>query len=224
MINQSAASIEILRRENLSTMVEAYIKDRILSGVYKGGDHLLETDIAETLGISRGPVREAIKAVEQTGIITVEPRRGAYVTTFDRDSIKEVFEIRLLLETSILEDLIDKKQLNQADFDTLTSIVEEMVEIAQSQTDRNEAMLALNEKDIEFHQYIWRKSQSRRKEKILDDHFFQLRLVMLHDTRVTQNLMKTATDHFGIIDGLRNGDFKSCKQSLIDHIVSVIPH
>ncbi|MCL2579974.1 MAG: GntR family transcriptional regulator [Oscillospiraceae bacterium] len=224
MTTRNSLSASIMQRENLSTMVEEYIKDNILRGVYKGGDHLLETDIAETLGISRGPVREAIKAVEQTGIITVEPRRGAYVTTFDRESINEVFEIRLLIETSILEDLITQNKLEAPDFDDLDRIVEEMVEIAGGQSDPDEALLAINKKDIEFHQYIWRKSRSKRKEKILDDYFFQLRIAMLHDTKMTQDLMKTATDHYAILQCLRAGDIKNCKQSLIDHIICDFPH
>ena len=218
MSYQQSLAGKVFSKENLPTMVEEYVKDRILRGIYKGGDHLVEMDIAEELGISRGPVREGIKAVEKTGIITLEPRRGAYVTKFDSDSIQEVFEIRLLLEVSIFEDLIRGKKLTDADFDALHALVDEMIETARTNPDKDEAILAINQMDIEFHQYIWRKSGSRRKEKILNEHFFQLRIAMLYDTKMTRNLAKTAHDHIAIINCLRNGDLENCRQALIDHI------
>ena len=182
---------------------------------------MLEADIAKTLGISRGPVREAIKAVEQAGIVTVEPRKGAFVAIFDNDKINEVFEIRILLETSIIEYLIVHKKLVESDFAALNKLVEEMVEIAGGGEDSNEVLLALNKKDIEFHRYIWQKSKNQLKKRILDDLYFRLRLAMLHDTKATKNLLKTATDHFAIIKGLREGDIGRCRQALIDHIESI---
>ena len=220
MIDHKAAANHLFRKDNLSTLVEEYIKNKILRGEYKGGDRLLEIDLSEELGISRGPVREGIKAVEQTGIITVEPRKGAYVTKFDKDSIQEVFEIRLLLENSIFEELIAGQKLTDADFEALRAMVDQMVSAARSKADPEEVLLALNQKDAAFHQYIWRKSSNRRKEKVLNDYFFQLRLAMLYDTKLTSNLMRTATDHFAIIHCLRSGDIKNCKQALIDHIVT----
>ena len=219
MTHKQPLTWKAFQKENLSIMVEEYIKDNILKGVFKGGDRLIETDIAEELGISRGPVREGIKAVAQTGIITLESRRGAYVTKFDEESIQELFEIRLLLETSIFEDIIRNEKVSESDIGVLEALVEEMIEIAHDgELDQETAMLAVNKKDIEFHQYIWRMSSSLRKEKILNEHFFQLRIAMLYDTKATENLLKTATDHFAIINFLREGDINSCRQALIDHI------
>ncbi len=222
---------DISQRENLSYLALDYIKNMILTGVYREGQHLLEAEIADQLGISRGPVREGMKIAEQAGIITMEPRRGAYVTRFTPSDIQEVFEIRLLLENSILKDLITNNALTETDFAALTAIVDEMVAITKStQTEGEERQnanselekktLELNSKDIVFHQFIWKKSGSRRKMRILEDIFFQLRLSMLYDTRMTHDLALTATDHYKIIEKLKQKDIKGAQKALKDHIIT----
>lgn len=214
---EMAASFQ---KENLSALVDEYIRNKILRGLYKSGDRVLETDIAEELGISRGPVREGIKIAEQAGILTVEPRRGAYVTKFDEHDVREVFEIRVLLENSILEDLIKNQSFTQRDYLELKKIIDDMVDIVHSAMDEDEIEIELNKKDILFHQYIWRKSGNKRKEKILNEFFFQLKLAMLYDTKITKDLLKTATDHYKIIDYLRDGDLENCKKAVEDHILT----
>ncbi|MDL2253766.1 GntR family transcriptional regulator [Ruminococcaceae bacterium OttesenSCG-928-I18] len=211
----------LYQKENLSHMVQDYIKDLILRGIYKEGTRVLETELAEQLGISRGPVREAIKTLEQRGILTVEARKGAYVTCFDDNDVQEVFEIRLLLENSILEELINNEILTEEDFRALDQNVDEMIAIVESDEPYEEKVLAVNKKDIEFHQYLWARSGSKRKEHMLNDLFFQLRLAMLYDTRVTEDLMRTATDHNEIIKYLRAGDLANSKKALEDSIITM---
>jgi DNA-binding GntR family transcriptional regulator len=211
-------SMNAFQKENLSYLVEEHIKDKILRCLYKEGDRVLEASIAEELGISRGPVREGIKMAEQSGILTIEPRKGAYVTRFDKNDIQEVFEIRVMLESSILEDLIEKKKVTDKDFAILEKLIDQMVGIANSSQDKQEVLLALNKKDIEFHQYIWKKSGSKRKQKILNGLFFQLRLAMLYDTKFTQKLIVTATDHYNILRNLKKNDLEGCKRALREHI------
>ncbi|MEM7709392.1 MAG: GntR family transcriptional regulator [Pseudomonadota bacterium] len=74
------------------------IRDRILSGGIRPGDRLREVELAETLGLSRTPVREAIKRLEQDGLIHHEAHRGAVVATLDNQSISELYLIREVLE------------------------------------------------------------------------------------------------------------------------------
>ena len=93
----------VSNRENLSSVVGDYIKEAILAGTYKEGDRILETEVALKLGISRAPVREGIKELAKEGVVTIIPRKGTHVTKFNVNDIKEVFDIRLLLENDILK-------------------------------------------------------------------------------------------------------------------------
>ena len=208
------------QRDNLCSVVVDYIKEMILSGVYKTGEHVLEADVALKLGISRAPVREGLKELEKVGIVTVLPRKGTYITKFTLEDIKEVFDIRLLLENNILEILINENKMTDQDFSALENIVHEMVKIANSMENELDKAIHINMKDMEFHKFLWQKSGSNRRVEILSSIFFQLRMAMLYDTNKTGNLFVTATDHYEIIKHLRNKDLENCKRALREHIIS----
>ena len=207
-------------RENLSSVVVNYIKESILAGTYKEGEHILETEVALKLGISRAPVREGIKELEKEGIVTTVPRKGTYVTKFSMEDIKEVFDIRLLLENNIIKILIYEDKLTEKDFLHLENLVKEMGRIAESSLDDSNKLIMINLKDMEFHRYIWQKSGSQRRVKMLESIFFQLRIAMLYDTTETGDLFITANDHYEIIDCLKSKDIDRCKKALREHIVS----
>ena len=163
-------------KKNLSDIVIDYIMKKIFTGEYREGDRLLESKIAEELNISRSPVREGIIELQNQGLVKYIPRKGNFITKMTMEDIKEIFDIRLLLENDIIEILINEKKLTEADFAKLTQIVDEMVDIATSDLSVSEKVLGINEKDIEFHTYIWNKSESKRRVKILTDLFISLNL------------------------------------------------
>ena len=207
-------------RQNLNSIVVEYIKESILAGKYKEGDHILETEVAMTLGISRAPVREALKELEKEGIVTTLPRRGTFITKFSIEDIKEVFDIRMLLENNIFKILIYDNKLNDHDINHLKRLVSEMEKIAESDIEKLDKSILINLKDMEFHRFLWNKSGSERRVKILESIFFQLRMAMLYDTNETGDLRRTATDHYGIIEALIEKDIHKCKKALQAHIIT----
>lgn len=207
-------------RGNLNSIVVEYIKESILIGKYKEGDRILETEVSEALDISRAPVREGLRDLEQEGIVTTIPRKGTFVTEFTEEDIREIFDIRLLLENNINKILIYENKLDEKDYKHLEDLVEEMRAIAESSIDFNNKNLLINQKDMEFHRYIWNKSGSQRRVKLLEGIFFQLRMAMLYDMNETGDLVKSATDHIDIIEALRSKDIDRCKNALKDHIIS----
>lgn len=212
-------NIEYTKR-NLSDIVIEYITQKILTGEYREGDRILESKIAEELKISRAPVREGIIELQNQGLLKYIPRKGNFVTRMTIEDIREVFDIRLLIENDIIEILIKEKKLRQTDFDRLTKIIDEMVNIANNNKPISERLLNINKKDMEFHKFIWEKSDSKRRVKILTDLFYQLKLAMMIDTEMTGDLEATAKEHYDIIKYLKSEDIKKCKQSLKDHIIT----
>lgn len=206
---------------DLSDFVVSYIKNSILNGTLKQGDRIIESKLSKTLGISRAPLREGLKELEKMGIVTSYPRKGKYITKYDNEDIKEIFDIRLLLENNIIDILIDNNYIKEKNYDHLEKIIKNMEEIAKSQKSKEEKTLLINEKDMEFHQYIWSLSKSNRRKIILDGIFFQLRMAMLFDTNLTDDLLKTATDHYSIIEGLKEGNKEYTKKALKEHIISL---
>lgn len=79
------------------------IRGMITRGEIKPGDRLVEDRLAEQLGVSRNPVREAIRALESTGLVEVRPRKGAYVSSFDVADVRKLLHLRALLEAYAAE-------------------------------------------------------------------------------------------------------------------------
>ena len=83
---------------SLSARVYNHIRDGILSGRYKDGDELKEMTIGEELGVSRTPVREALRQLDLEGLITIIPNKGAFVEEVSLDDIRDIYDIRARLE------------------------------------------------------------------------------------------------------------------------------
>ena len=73
-------------------------REEILSGVYQDGEELREVTLGEKLGVSRTPVREALRQLELEGLVTIIPNKGAYVTSISRKDVVHIYTIRSLLE------------------------------------------------------------------------------------------------------------------------------
>lgn len=74
------------------------LRRRIVNGVYAPGDRLTEDRLAEAFGVSRNPVREAIRVLESEGFVVAQPRRGAVVATLSAQDVQDLFDVRLALE------------------------------------------------------------------------------------------------------------------------------
>lgn len=196
-----------------------YLKRNILLGNYSGGQHISEPEIAKIVGVSRPPVRAAIRELENQGIVKTIPRRGSFVVEFTEDDIKEIYDIRIMLEGKILKILIEKRLLNTNDFEQLEKYAEQMLKIANKNDISNENIIEFMEFDIEFHQLLWEKSERRLSYKMLANNYIQLQLAMIQDYKEEANLTQTAMNHFKIIEKLKEGDEKGCRKSLVDHIV-----
>lgn len=211
---------QLYEKKNLSEIVVDFIKHKILTGEYKEGDHISEVKVADELNISRAPVREGIKELQNQGLIKFLPRKGNYVTRMTLEDVKEVFDIRLLLEYSVIEILINEKKLKASDFELLIEIVNKMVEVAKTPGGLEDKTFQINELDMTFHKFLWEKSDSKRRVKILTDMYLLLQVAMVFDTKMTGNLEITASDHYIIIEHLKAGNILECKKALKDHIIS----
>jgi phosphonate utilization transcriptional regulator len=89
-----AQAIELLQSESLTTLVARELERRILSGEFLPGEKLNEEAIAVKLGVSRGPVREAFRALESSGLVRMEKNRGVFVREVSLDEADEIYEVR----------------------------------------------------------------------------------------------------------------------------------
>ena len=96
-----SATIELLQSHSLTTVVRGELERRILAGVLAPGAKLNEADVADDLKVSRGPVREAFRALEQAGLVRVEKNRGVFVRELSVSEADELYEVRAGLDALI---------------------------------------------------------------------------------------------------------------------------
>ncbi|MBM3355961.1 MAG: GntR family transcriptional regulator, partial [Betaproteobacteria bacterium] len=91
-------TIELLQQTSLAALVQREIERRILEGALAPGAKLNEADLAGELRVSRGPVREAFRGLEQSGLVRTEKNRGVFVRQVSLDEANEIYEVRAALE------------------------------------------------------------------------------------------------------------------------------
>src|SRR6478672_6534621 len=104
-----------IRRQTLTSMTADAIRERILRGRYPEGEPLRQDAIGVELGVSRIPVREALRQLEAEGLVTFNPHRGAVVSSMSLDEIAELFELRAEIECDLLRRAIPKMTQEQLD-------------------------------------------------------------------------------------------------------------
>jgi DNA-binding GntR family transcriptional regulator len=104
-----------LQRQTVAAMTLDAIRDGILHGNYAEGTPLRQDALADELGVSRIPIREALRQLEAEGLVTFNPHRGAVVSTLSLGEIEEVFELRATIETDLLRRAVPSLTLEQID-------------------------------------------------------------------------------------------------------------
>src|SRR5690242_5553775 len=106
-----------IQRQTVGSMTVEALRERILRGDYPEGEPLRQDALADELGVSRIPVREALRQLEAEGLVTFNPHRGAVVSSLSLDEIVELFELRADIECDLLARAIprmERDQLNRA--------------------------------------------------------------------------------------------------------------
>ena len=143
-----SSRLQPLKTRSLRHRISERIRDAILSGAYDCGDQLVESSIADQLGVSRAPVREALSALEKEGLIESIPRRGYFVREFTRKDIEELYSLRLLLEAEALRRVIG--QASEDDIARLQRTVDRMDGANQVGDDSGE----MTKWDMAFHRLL----------------------------------------------------------------------
>jgi len=209
-------------KHNLSELAVLYIKNKILSGEFKSGDKLVESDISNDLSISRAPVREALRELNMQGMVMFSPRKGNYVLEMSHEETMEVFDIRIAMEKRILELLVGASTLQDADFRQLDNLTAEMYALEGQQMEPHEMLYRLNHLDFSFHSYLWKASGSLRRGKILEGLFYQLLIVMNKDVITLGTFHEKAQEHTRIVQALKQNDLQRVYRELEAHFNSYI--
>jgi DNA-binding GntR family transcriptional regulator len=185
-----------------------------LSGSLRPGEHLVETNIAEQLGVSRAPVREALSALEREGIIFYLPRRGYFVIEFTPKDIEEIYSLRLMLEIGALRRAI--QLLSQAEIDEMQSVVDALGEAVRHGRDQNEVTTL----DLSFHDLIVRKADHGRLYSAWNSMRLQTWLLIGLTSKTEYDYPEQPKEfHQTILDAILAKDLERAETVLREHIL-----
>ncbi|MGA5443968.1 GntR family transcriptional regulator [Streptomyces griseoincarnatus] len=186
------------------------IKRRILTGRLTPGQALVETDLAAQFGVSKTPVREALKTLAGTGLVVMSQYKGVTVRMVDADMAREVYDVRLLLEPEALKRAVRRGASLDDAREALTR--------ADEATDTAERSLA----NREFHRALYLPCGNPLLGRMLDEVRDQAALVSAVAWAADPSWEREADEHRVILDLALAGDADGAARALHAHIVSFV--
>lgn len=189
------------------------LRSAILRGELEPGERLMEIALANKLGVSRTPIREAIRKLELEGLVVMIPRKGAEVSCITEKDLRDVLEVRSALEKLAIElacERITRQQLE--DLKEKCCIFRKAISV--SDIDITE----LAQKDVDFHDVIFNATGNNRLIQLLGnlrEQMYRYRLEFLKDTSTHEHL---AAEHDEIVAALENRDKKKASLLISEHI------
>jgi DNA-binding GntR family transcriptional regulator len=191
------------------------IKRAILTLQLKPGEALVETDLAQQLGISKTPVRTALHELEREGLVTKVLYKGTYVREVTLRDVREIFQLRAVLEglaARLATPLFEESDLVHA---------RQLLERMKSALEMGDRPLA-SQYGAQFHYLILQQADNERLQLIwhnLDDHTQRFRLM---SDQISGRLEKSVGEHFAILEALERRDPDLAEERLKAHLHSVL--
>ena len=189
------------------------LRDAILKGDLKPGERLMELQLASKLGVSRTPIREAIRMLEQEGLAVTTPRKGAEVAKMTLKDMEDVLEIRDALDelaVRIACQKITDEQLKQ---------LEDVKELFEKNTQTNNVK-NIAEADVSFHDVIYEATGNPKLVTLLNNLREQVYRYRVEYIKDPKNYPTLIAEHEAILDSLKNRDVKNAVEAMHVHVAN----
>lgn len=190
------------------TSVTALLRRQILSGEKPHGQKLNQEDIAQELKVSRIPVREAFRTLEGAGLVTIKPNRGAWVRSYKPKDVRDIFEIRKVLEPMALDLAFDA--INKADLGAAEDVLDAMV--------RGEDILTSAEQNWDFHRILYHPCGRNYLLSTLEKLHTASQHMTIIGWSVNLRFEKSHAEHLTILAACRGEDKAQALALTEDHI------
>ena len=187
------------------------LRQAILRGELKPGERLMEIALSNRLGVSRTPVREAIRMLELEGLVIMIPRKGAQVAQITEQDLNDVLEVRLGLEELAVRFACER--ITDEELKRLGLAVREF-----EQKIRENDLSAQAGADVKFHEIIYAATHNQRLVQIINnirEQMYRYRIEYLKDTESRKKLVK---EHYEIWDALKRRDTNRAVEQMCAHI------
>jgi len=192
--------------ELLSQKVYRILKVRIIKEEFKQGEKLLEKNIAEQLGVSRTPVREALRELAAEGFVEITPNQGIIINNVSFGEIWDILQIRGVLEG--LAAKIAAKKLSTDKINKFNKIIDQMKYCVSNNSNSKEDILKFSRLDSEFHDLILSICRNRWLTQILHNLKSRIEKFRIRSFSVPGTFSKSLKEHCKMLDALKKGDSK----------------
>jgi len=203
--------IKLDQYKPLREIVFETIRNAILSGNLKPGERLMEVQMAESLGVSRTPVREAIRKLELEGLVIMLPRKGAFIADLSVKDLTEVMEIRASLEglaAGLAAVRIDQEELEDLEVKALK--FHKAIE--------SDDVDSLIHTDLEFHEAIFKASRNERLIQLNNNLREQVERFREIYHKKTNKSKETSKEHYEMVEAISNRDIDKAEKLARRHI------
>ncbi|HSI19712.1 MAG TPA: GntR family transcriptional regulator [Sphingomonas sp.] len=191
------------------------IREGILAGTFAQGSHITARQLAEATGLSRTPVREAMRRLDAEGMISLIPNRGAFVASWSDSEIEQIYELRVLLESFAAQTAAER--INDAQRDRLKELAVEMTHLVEQRPVDVEAIAEVNDK---FHKGVLEACGNPRLRDLLGA-ITEVPLQLSTFRRYTvDELRRSAAQHAELVAALTVGDADWARSVMTSHIRS----
>ncbi|HUQ38818.1 MAG TPA: GntR family transcriptional regulator [Acidimicrobiales bacterium] len=206
------APLPRLRQESLADRAYAELKEAILGGRFEPGASMAEVELAEALGISRTPVREALALLRRDGLIESTPGGTSVVRVLEPGEVRELFLIREALECLALREHIKGDAVHR-DGKALSALVERQRKAAAKGD-----VVAFLEADEEFHLTVCHEAGLEHVAELLASLREKMRQAGLRAVTEPDRMKKVLREHERIVKALRAGDGEAAADALQTHL------
>jgi DNA-binding GntR family transcriptional regulator len=203
-----------IERRTVAAEAAEILRQRILTGEIRGGQPIRQEQIAQELGVSRIPLREALKQLEAEGFVTIAPHKGAVVSTLSAEEAEELFALRLQLEHWLLREAIPRMQ--EADFAHLDAIIDES---RAPNKDAGGDLARWGELNWQFHEALYRPAGRPLSLKVLKRIHDNLDRYLRLQIAITRDWDRAYRDHQDFVALSREGNVDAALRLLEHHIL-----
>jgi DNA-binding GntR family transcriptional regulator len=191
------------------------VRDGIMRGLYPPGAHITAQDLAAASGLSRTPVREAMRRLHAEGLIQIIPNRGAFVARWTEDEIEQIYGLRVLLEGFAAE--LAAKRATEAQVASLRALAEEMQSLVQGGAQSIEAIAKVNDG---FHKAVLSACGNPRLGDLLRALVEVPLVISTFQRYEPEELRRSVTQHLELVDAIGAHDPEWARNVMAAHILS----
>lgn len=196
---------------SLTDEIADIIRERILKGEYNIGEKIKENQIATELRVSRTPIREAFKQLENEGLIDYIPNRGCFAKGFTKQDIEDIYAVRKALEVLAVEWAVSRitpEEINK---------LQDQSDLMEFYTNRKDSK-KVSEINTDFHDIIYNATGSRFMAQVLrsyKEYIEQTRKALYNDQSCLEEIFQ---EHRTILEAIKERDVQSAKEAMARHL------